>query len=448
MKILSIFSGKKRVLLLALLLLTFSLYSTLNMNMTGVTAVTSPYIAVDPDSIVDVSWEVGDTFTVDIITDYDGSDVWAWEFTLTYDPSILHGVAVANGDLISVAKSPYATFMPGTFDNTAGKLSLTGAFFFFIPGTTPFTTSGPGTLATVTFEVVGIGSSDITLGKSHPDTTVLKSPDTRIIDASLNPDQIGDGYFSNVLPAVEYDLTIAVEGSGSTVPAVGVHTYPEDEVVSVTATAAGGWELNHWKLDGVPVGSANPYDVTMDDDHALTANFDDHALTANFTEIPGVTYDLTIAVEGSGSTVPAVGVHTYPEDEVVSVTATADVGWTFDGWSGDLTGSDNPDTIIMDGNKTVTATFTETPVEPTIDTLIMLVEDFYDQGDIDNDDIKESLLDKLYAADKMMDRGKTKTAKNILKAFINHLKAQSGKHVKANAANMLIADAEHVISNL
>ena len=197
MKILSIFSGKKRVLLLALLLLTFSLLSTLNMNMTGVTAVTSPYIAVDPANISVPTLTPGENFTVSIYTDYTGSDVWAWEFTLTYDPSILHGVAVANGDLISVAKSPYATFMPGTFDNTAGKLSLTGAFFFFIPGTTPFTTSGPGTLANVTFTVVGYGSSDIILGKSHPDTTVLKSPDTRIIDASLNPDQIGDGYFSN-----------------------------------------------------------------------------------------------------------------------------------------------------------------------------------------------------------------------------------------------------------
>jgi uncharacterized repeat protein (TIGR02543 family) len=133
---------------------------------------------------------------------------------------------------------------------------------------------------------------------------------------------------------------------------------------------------------------------------------------------------------------------------VVTLTATADAGWTFSNWTGDLTGSTNPDTITMDGNKTVTATFTETPVETTIDTLILLVEDFYDQGEIDKAEIKESLLDKLYAAKKMIDKGKTKTSKNILKAFINHLKAQSGKHVSEEAANMLIADAEYVINNL
>jgi len=88
------------------------------------------------------------------------------------------------------------------------------------------------------------------------------------------------------------------------------------------------------------------------------------------------------------------------------------------------------------------------PVPLTIDTLIMLVEDFYDQGEIDKAGIKESLLNKLYAAEKKMDQGKTKTAKNILKAFINHLNAQSGKHVSEYAANILIADAEHVINNM
>jgi len=203
MKILSIFSGKKRVLLLALLLLTFSLLSTLNMNITGVTAVTSPYIAVDPDSIVDPSLEVGDTFTVDIITDYDGSDVWGWAFSLTYDPGILHGVACANGDLISLAKSPTASFMNGTFDNTAGKLSLTGAFFFYVFPPIP-TTNGPGTLANVTFEVMGYGSSDIILG----DDTVLKNSTDNIIDASTMHDQIGDGYFSNEGGAEVHDVHV------------------------------------------------------------------------------------------------------------------------------------------------------------------------------------------------------------------------------------------------
>jgi hypothetical protein len=96
----------------------------------------------------------------------------------------------------------------------------------------------------------------------------------------------------------------------------------------------------------------------------------------------------------------------------------------------------------------VTHSITITTETITIDTLIMLVEDFYDQGEIDEAEIKESLLDKLYAANKKMDQGKTKTVGNILKAFINHLKAQSGKHVSEEAADTLIAEAKKLQNSL
>jgi len=42
---------------------------------------------------------------------------------------------------------------------------------------------------------------------------------------------------------------------------------------------------------------------------------------------------------------------------VVQLTATANPGWTFSGWSGDLTSSTNPDSITMNGDKFVTANF-------------------------------------------------------------------------------------------
>ena len=43
------------------------------------------------------------------------------------------------------------------------------------------------------------------------------------------------------------------------------------------------------------------------------------------------------------------------------LTADPDPGWSFDRWSGDLTGSQNPDTLILSGNMTVTAFFEEIP---------------------------------------------------------------------------------------
>ena len=58
---------------------------------------------------------------------------------------------------------------------------------------------------------------------------------------------------------------------------------------------------------------------------------------------------------GTGSVNPAGG--TYDEGAEVEVTATADGGSVFVEWGGDLSGSENPTTIIMDGDKTITAIF-------------------------------------------------------------------------------------------
>ena len=59
---------------------------------------------------------------------------------------------------------------------------------------------------------------------------------------------------------------------------------------------------------------------------------------------------------------------TYSSGAVVTLTATPAAGWTFAGWSGDLTGSANPQALTIDANKAVTATFTATvaPLAPEV----------------------------------------------------------------------------------
>ena len=49
------------------------------------------------------------------------------------------------------------------------------------------------------------------------------------------------------------------------------------------------------------------------------------------------------------------------------LTPTADAGWTFSGWSGDLTGSDDPATVTVHGDMTVTATFQVQVARPVVD---------------------------------------------------------------------------------
>ncbi len=65
---------------------------------------------------------------------------------------------------------------------------------------------------------------------------------------------------------------------------------------------------------------------------------------------------LTVNTVGSGS-YSLNKAAPYSFGDVVELTAIPIAGWSFSGWSGDLSGLVNPVTITLDGNKTVTATF-------------------------------------------------------------------------------------------
>jgi len=70
-----------------------------------------------------------------------------------------------------------------------------------------------------------------------------------------------------------YTLTITTTTGGTTSPSPGDHVYSSGTNVPVTAIPKGGYQFDHWELDSVGVGSANPYTVTMSDDHTLHAVF-------------------------------------------------------------------------------------------------------------------------------------------------------------------------------
>jgi PKD repeat protein len=68
-------------------------------------------------------------------------------------------------------------------------------------------------------------------------------------------------------------------------------------------------------------------------------------------------YTLTVDVLGNGQVIKTPDQPDYYENTVVGLEAIPDPMWQFGGWSGDLTGTTNPTTILMDSNKYVTATF-------------------------------------------------------------------------------------------
>ncbi|NOR33944.1 MAG: T9SS type A sorting domain-containing protein [Bacteroidales bacterium] len=78
--------------------------------------------------------------------------------------------------------------------------------------------------------------------------------------------------------------------------------------------------------------------------------------------VPPPAYNLTANVDpeqGSVALDPPGGL--YSEGTTVSIKATAEPGYIFDGWSGDLSGSNSTASLTMDDNKSVTAIFISDP---------------------------------------------------------------------------------------
>jgi hypothetical protein len=85
-------------------------------------------------------------------------------------------------------------------------------------------------------------------------------------------------------------------------------------------------------------------------------------------ETTPIVYTLTVLTSGQGS-VNLNNSGPYHYGDVVQLTAVPAAGWSFGNWSGDLSGSASPATIVIDGNKTVTAAFTQNVYTLTVSTV-------------------------------------------------------------------------------
>lgn len=126
---------------------------------------------------------------------------------------------------------------------------------------------------------------------------------------------------------------------GGTVTGGG--TYTHGQTATLTATANADFEFQGWS-DG---STDNPYTVTV------TA---DATYTATFSEVGAIYYTIAVNAEpAEGGSVTGGG--TYEEGTTVTLTATANEGYTFEGWSDGIT--QNPRTVTVTGNMNFTARF-------------------------------------------------------------------------------------------
>lgn len=121
---------------------------------------------------------------------------------------------------------------------------------------------------------------------------------------------------------INYNVTATANAGGTVAPASQVKTY--GDAVTVTATPAAGYVFNGWTATGVTLADvmANPASFNM------PAN--DVNLVASFAKIP---YTVTASVvPANGGTTSALNA-TYYVGDAVSVTATANPGFMFTGWT-------------------------------------------------------------------------------------------------------------------
>ena len=180
----------------------------------------------------------------------------------------------------------------------------------------------------------------ITCGYIWANTAVTRWYDCVVIDAAY----IGP----------ECTLTVNVAGSGSVDKTPDQTVYDWGTNVTLTANPTIGWSFDHWSGDAS--GTVNPVTVNITSDKAVTATFTQD------------TYTLTVTPVGSG-TVNQNNSGPYYYGDVVELTAVPSIGWSFDHWGGDLGGSVNPTTILIDGDKMVTATFTQNVYTLTVGTV-------------------------------------------------------------------------------
>ena len=160
---------------------------------------------------------------------------------------------------------------------------------------------------------------------------------------------------------MDYTLTIDVEGEG-TVDMEVVQSkstdFPFETEVELTAVADHGWQFTEWTGD--VTGNANPAALIMDDHKTVTAWFDRRE------------FSLDLQTEGNGRVSETLISGTeigngYLFESVVELEAIPDDSWEFVEWTGGVTGTENPVTLEIDQNLTVTAVFI--PESATISTL-------------------------------------------------------------------------------
>jgi hypothetical protein len=134
-------------------------------------AFATPIISVNPSGS---AVNVGDSVSVDIVIN-GAVDLYAFQFDVGFDPSVLSATSIVEGALLPSGGA--TIYLPGTISNASGTISFTAD----ILETAVSGVTGSGTLARVSFQAIGAGSSPVNvLNVMLLDSTLSGIADTEL----------------------------------------------------------------------------------------------------------------------------------------------------------------------------------------------------------------------------------------------------------------------------
>lgn len=144
---------------------------------------------------------IGETFTIGVNVN-SVSDLYAFQFDLTFDPTLLSLTSVAEGAFLPGGGATF--FIPGTIDNVGGTVSaIADSLIGSIPGVT-----GTGVLAEFQFTALAPGTSSLSFANEI------------LLDSSLN-DITANTTFQNGSITIN-DVTAVPEPNGVPLLCIGL----------------------------------------------------------------------------------------------------------------------------------------------------------------------------------------------------------------------------------
>ncbi|HXJ72523.1 MAG TPA: immunoglobulin domain-containing protein, partial [Candidatus Dormibacteraeota bacterium] len=134
---------------------------------------------------------------------------------------------------------------------------------------------------------------------------------------------------------------------------------------SFTVTASGASPLAYqWRLSGTNIPGATASSYTRNNVQLTDAGNYAVVVTnglGSVTSAPAsltINFTLTATATYGGRVTNSPNQQSYPANTPVTLTASSVSVFPFAGWSGDASGTNNPLTVVMNSNKTITANFT------------------------------------------------------------------------------------------